>query len=79
MLDALARRYWRQHARTTHPSGACRGSGPSCCAAASRRGWCSERLRALWPRWADALEGLEPAEPVEESRLSDDWRQSATA
>jgi hypothetical protein len=21
------------------------------------------RLKALWPRWQDALEGLEPAEP----------------
>jgi hypothetical protein len=27
-----------------------------------------ERLGALWPRWAKALEGLEPAEPVEDGR-----------
>ena len=27
-----------------------------------------ERLRTLWPRWSDALEGLEPIEPHEEGR-----------
>ena len=67
VLDALARRYWRQHARTAPERRL-----PRLWAFLLRRGFAAglvhERLSALWPRWADALEGLEPAEPVEESR-----------
>jgi SOS response regulatory protein OraA/RecX len=67
VLDALARRYWRQHARTAPERRL-----PRLWAFLLRRGFAAglvhERLSALWPRWADALAGLEPAEPVEESR-----------
>jgi regulatory protein len=61
VLDRVARRYWRQHARV-EPSRRL----PRLWAFLLRRGFASEqvrrRLRALWPRWSDALEGLEPAE-----------------
>jgi regulatory protein len=67
VLDALARRYWRQHERT-EPARRL----PRLWAFLLRRGFSAtlvnDRLRALWPRWADALEGLEPAEPVEDGR-----------
>jgi regulatory protein len=62
ILDRLARRYWRQHSRV-EPARRLprlwgfllrRGFAP----AAVRR-----RLLALWPRWSDALDGLEPLEP----------------
>jgi SOS response regulatory protein OraA/RecX len=61
-LDAVARRYWK--ART--------GQAPerklrNLWAFLLRRGFPATlvvaRLRALWPRWQDALEGLDPAEP----------------
>ena len=65
VLDTLARRYWRQHARTEPERRL-----PRLWAFLLRRGFAAglvhERLSALWPRWAQALEGLEPAEPVEE-------------
>jgi regulatory protein len=59
VLDRLARRYWRQHTgveparRLPRLWGFLlrRGFTP----AAVRR-----RLLALWPRWSEALEGLEP-------------------
>jgi regulatory protein len=64
LLDGLARRYWRQHARV-EPSRRL----PRLWAFLLRRGFAPalvhERLAALWPRWRDALEGLEPAEPAE--------------
>ena len=67
VLDALARRYWRQHARVEPKQRL-----PRLWAFLLRRGFAvglvHERLSALWPRWADALEGLEPAEPLEEGR-----------
>jgi regulatory protein len=67
VLDGLARRYWRQHARV-EPSRRL----PRLWGFLLRRGFAAglvhERLSALWPRWADALEGLEPVEPAEESR-----------
>jgi regulatory protein len=67
VVDTLARRYWRTHARV-EPSRRL----PRLWAFLLRRGFPAglvrDRLAALWPRWADALEGLEPAEPVEEGR-----------
>jgi hypothetical protein len=64
VLDGLARRYWRQHARV-EPARRL----PRLWAFLLRRGFApalvNERLSALWPRWKDALEGLEPAEPAE--------------
>ena len=63
VLEGLARRYWRQHARV-EPARRL----PRLWAFLVRRGFAAalvhERLRALWPRWSDALEGLEPAEPA---------------
>jgi regulatory protein len=62
VLDGLARRYWRQHARVAPAERL-----PRLWAFLLRRGFAAglvhDRLSALWPRHADALEGLEPAEP----------------
>ena len=62
-VDRLARRYWTQRRRDA-PARRLRGLW----AFLVRRGFppalVHERLRELWPRWSDALEGLEPeAEP----------------
>jgi regulatory protein len=61
VLDTLARRYWRQHV-SVEPVRRL----PRLWAFLLRRGFAAglvhDRLSALWPRWADALEGLEPAE-----------------
>jgi len=61
VLDRLARRYWTQRRRDV-PAKRLRGLW----AFLVRRGFPAalvhERLRALWPRWSDALEGLEPHE-----------------
>jgi len=61
VVDALARRYWRQHA-STEPEKRL----PRLWAFLVRRGFppglVRERLSRLWPKWSDALEGLEPAE-----------------
>jgi regulatory protein len=66
VLESLARRYWRQHARV-EPARRL----PRLWAFLVRRGFAPrlvhERLRGLWPRWADALEGLEPAEESREA------------
>ena len=63
VVDRLARRYWTQRRRDA-PARRLRGLW----AFLVRRGFppalVHERLRELWPRWSDALEGLEPeAEP----------------
>ena len=47
------------------PRGGFPASGRSCCAGASRPALVRDRLCGLWPRWRDALDGLEPAEPAE--------------
>ena len=64
VLDGLARRYWRQHA-AVEPARRL----PRLWAFLLRRGFSPglvrDRLCGLWPRWRDALEGLEPAEPAE--------------
>jgi regulatory protein len=70
VLDSLARRYWRQHARV-EPSRRL----PRLWAFLVRRGFAAslvrDRLGLLWPRWSDALEGLEPAEPAEADAAHD--------
>lgn len=62
VLDDLARRYWAQHARV-EPGRRL----PRLWGFLLRRGFAPahvrRRLQVLWPRWSDALEGLEPAEP----------------
>lgn len=61
LVDGLARRYWRQHA-AVEPERRL----PRLWAFLVRRGFAPglvrDRLQALWPRWSDALEGLEPAD-----------------
>lgn len=63
-LDRLARRYWRAHARDLP-----RRRLTKLWAFLLRRGYpagvVQDRLKALWPRLADALEGLEPLDPEE--------------
>jgi regulatory protein len=63
IVDALARRYWRRHA-AVEPARRL----PRLWAFLVRRGFASglvrDRLSALWPRWSDALSGLEPAEDL---------------
>jgi regulatory protein len=60
-LDAAARRYWRTHARD-QPAARMKKLWAFLC----RRGFppalVHDRLRALWPRWRESLEGLEAAE-----------------
>lgn len=61
VVDELARRYWKQHARVEPVHRV-----PRLWAFLLRRGFAAglvkERLSALWPRWSDALDGLEPVE-----------------
>jgi regulatory protein len=61
VVDGLARGYWRQHAGVEPLRRV-----PRLWAFLVRRGFAPglvrERLSALWPRWKDALEGLEPAD-----------------
>jgi regulatory protein len=61
VVDTLARRYWSAHTRDLPPHRV-----RKLWAFLVRRGFphglVQARLRALWPRWQDALEGLEPAD-----------------
>jgi regulatory protein len=67
VLDAVAKRYWKTHARVEPARRLPRLMG-----FLLRRGFAAglvhDRLHRLWPRWSDALEGLEPLETVEEGR-----------
>ncbi|HXY40684.1 MAG TPA: regulatory protein RecX [Vicinamibacteria bacterium] len=64
VVDSLARRYWKAHARVEPERRL-----PRLWAFLLRRGFApglvKERLAELWPRWSDALEGLEPLEGEE--------------
>ncbi|HVO13234.1 MAG TPA: regulatory protein RecX [Vicinamibacteria bacterium] len=64
VVDSLARRYWKAHARVEPEKRL-----PRLWAFLLRRGFApalvKERLAELWPRWSDALEGLEPLEEGE--------------
>jgi len=66
VLDTLARRYWRQHARIEPVRRL-----PRLWAFLLRRGFAPDlvrdRLSALWPRWADALEGLDPLDTTHDT------------
>jgi regulatory protein len=61
LVDVLARRYWRQHAAVEPEIRV-----PRLWAFLVRRGFAPglvrERLSRLWPKWSDALEGLEPVD-----------------
>ncbi len=61
VLDALARRYWRQRARE-EPEHRLRKLWAFLLRRGFPAGLVGERLRALWPRHRDALDGLEPLE-----------------
>jgi regulatory protein len=62
VLDGVARRYWLQHAQV-EPSRRL----PRLWGFLLRRGFAAahvrRRLQTLWPRWSDALDGLDPVEP----------------
>jgi SOS response regulatory protein OraA/RecX len=68
-LDRLARAYWKRHARVD-PA----GRVARLWAFLVRRGFAPaavhQRLSALWPRWREALDGLEPPE-AEGTELGD--------
>jgi regulatory protein len=61
VLDGLARRFWRAREKDDPPHRL-----RKLWAFLIRRGFPADlvhaRLRALWPRWSDALDGLEPHE-----------------
>ncbi len=61
VLDAMARRYWRQRVGD-EPAKRLRRLWLFLVRRGFPAGLVHERLRALWPRWSDALEGLEPME-----------------
>jgi regulatory protein len=71
VLDRLARRYWKARA-SKPPESRLRALW----AFLLRRGFPAtlilSRLKALWPRWQDALDGLEPAEVDPASGETDD-------
>ncbi len=63
-IDRLARRYWRQ--KVGHaPERRLKGLWAFLIRRGFPAGLVGERLRVLWPRWGDALAGLEPAESDE--------------
>ena len=64
VLDRLARRYWSQRRRDA-PARRLRGLWAFLVRRGFPAGLVHERLRALWPRWSDALEGLEPEDATE--------------
>jgi regulatory protein len=61
LVDALARRYWAAHARDV-PAQRMRKLWAFLVRRGFPPGLVQDRLRALWPRWQDALDGLEPAD-----------------
>jgi regulatory protein len=61
VLDALARRYWRQRVRD-EPEQRLRKLWAFLLRRGFPAGLVGERLNALWPRHRDALDGLEPLE-----------------
>ena len=66
VLDGVARRYWRLRA-SDEPALRIRKLWAFLLRRGFPAGLVGERLRALWPRWQDALEGLEPPfEPADE-------------
>jgi len=60
----VARRYWRQHGRE-EPVQRIRKLWAFLLRRGFPAGLVRERLSALWPRWGDALTGLEPVEESE--------------
>ncbi len=73
VLESLARRYWRQHAGVPPERRLGR-----VWTYLLRRGFAPAlvqgRLHALWPRWSDALSGLEPLDQEEARGAEGDER-----
>jgi regulatory protein len=65
VLESLARRYWRQHGRL-EPQRRLKHLWAFLLRRGFAPGLVRERLLTLWPRWGDALSGLEPLEPGDE-------------
>ena len=65
-VDELARRYWRQHAQV-EPQRRLQRLWTFLVRRGFAPGLAQGRLRALWPRWSDALEGLEPLDEEAEA------------
>ncbi len=61
VVDGLARRYWRQHA-AVEPEKRLKHLWAFLVRRGFAPGLARERLSRLWPKWSDALEGLEPAD-----------------
>jgi regulatory protein len=61
VVDGLARRYWTQH-RAEAPEKRLRKLWAFLLRRGFPAGLVGDRLRALWPRHEDALEGLEPVD-----------------
>ena len=70
VVDSLARRYWKQHVRVEPERRL-----PRLWAFLVRRGFSPalvrDRLATLWPRWSDALEGLDPVDSPLEGRAGE--------
>jgi regulatory protein len=60
-VDAAARRYWKLKAHV-EPERRLKGLWAFLLRRGFGAGLVNERLRALWPKWSDALDGLEPAD-----------------
>lgn len=61
VVDRLARRFWRQKERL-EPERRVQALWAFLLRRGFPAGLVGRRLRSLWPRWSDALAGLEPAE-----------------
>jgi regulatory protein len=61
VMDRLARRFWKTRERD-EPRHRLRKLWAFLLRRGFPAGLVQDRLRALWPRWSDALDGLEPAD-----------------
>lgn len=61
ILDGIARRFWKSREKD-EPRHRLRKLWAFLIRRGFPAGLVHDRLRALWPRWSDALEGLEPAD-----------------
>jgi SOS response regulatory protein OraA/RecX len=65
-LEAQARKYWRERQRD-EPAQRLRKLWAFLLRRGYPAGLVRERLAALWPRWQDALDGLEPEDDTARS------------
>ena len=61
VIDSLARRFWKSR-EADEPRHRLRKLWAFLLRRGFPAGLVNDRLHALWPRWSDALDGLEPAE-----------------